>query len=159
MDYVLEEVNGRQVPRKVGLAPEQRGGIEYEFTVVADMSLEPPHVMTISKSRCDVLADRVAPKGRSHELATDFLAWLGTGVQRISQDDVLLLGGMFNAIANKSARAAVKRDFIDTFGVPDNMLSDKLDEAREWIAERVRAATEGPAVQGALGDALHETEQ
>jgi AAA domain-containing protein len=32
--------NGKTVPVKIGLQPEQRNGIEYEFDVVADMDLE-----------------------------------------------------------------------------------------------------------------------
>jgi hypothetical protein len=57
-EYVLEEQvskSGRSivVPKKVGMAPVQRAGMEYEFDVVADMDLE--HVLTISKTRCPAL--------------------------------------------------------------------------------------------------------
>ncbi len=41
-EYVLEERNGRQVPRKVGMAPIQRAGLEYELTVTADLDYEQP---------------------------------------------------------------------------------------------------------------------
>ncbi len=37
------------------------------------------HRLTISKSRCDVLADLVAPKDRIREAAEKFAAWLGEG--------------------------------------------------------------------------------
>ncbi len=36
-EYVIQEVNGKQVPKKIGMAPIQRDGVEYEFDVVADM--------------------------------------------------------------------------------------------------------------------------
>ncbi len=50
-DYVIEtDDKGRKIPRKVGLAPVQRDGIEYEFDIVADMDME--HNMIISKTRC-----------------------------------------------------------------------------------------------------------
>ena len=49
-DYVLEtNEKGKQAPRKVGLAPMMRDGIEYEFTVVFDVMIN--HHATVSKDR------------------------------------------------------------------------------------------------------------
>lgn len=40
-DYVLESNDkGKQTPRKVGLAPIQRDGMEYEFSVVFDVAMD-----------------------------------------------------------------------------------------------------------------------
>ncbi len=50
MEYVLVDKGGKQVPQKLGMAPVQREGMEYEFDVVVDLDLE-GHV-SISKSRC-----------------------------------------------------------------------------------------------------------
>ncbi len=48
MDYVQEkDANGRQ-------------GMEYEFTLVAEMEVD--HSLIISKSRCNLMADQVAKK-------------------------------------------------------------------------------------------------
>lgn len=156
MEYVLEDAsrNGKtiKVPRKVGMAPEQRSGIEYEFTVVADLDLE--HRLTVSKSRCDVLADRVLTNGRSAEGAIDFAAWLNSGVQRITDDEALLLGGLFNAISDKDERTTAKREFVEQFGPPSELLADRHDEAREWITGRIRPAS---VVHGPLAEALDET--
>ena len=55
-DYVLETVNGKQVPKKVGMAPIQREGMEYEFDVVGDLDLA--HTLTITKTRCKPLDGR-----------------------------------------------------------------------------------------------------
>lgn len=61
MEYVLEtNERGQQVPKKVGMAPVQREGLEYEFDVVADMDLA--HILTVSKSRCSKLQDARAVK-------------------------------------------------------------------------------------------------
>lgn len=38
--YDLQDQNGRKVPVKIGLAPVQRDGVEYEFTIVFDLSVE-----------------------------------------------------------------------------------------------------------------------
>ncbi len=49
-DYVMEtNEKGKQVPRKVGMAPIIRDGIEYEFTTVFDMNLD--HYGFTSKDR------------------------------------------------------------------------------------------------------------
>jgi len=77
MEYVLETKDGKSVPRRVGMAPEQRAGIEYEFTVVLDFDLE--HRMLVSKTRCSLLTDVVAPKERVGEWAQRFAAWLQDG--------------------------------------------------------------------------------
>lgn len=80
MEYVLEtNAQGKQQPRKIGMAPEQRAGVEYEFTLVVDMDLE--HRLIVSKSRCDAVADAVATQGRSADVAQTFAAWLGTGAE------------------------------------------------------------------------------
>jgi len=37
VDYVIETVNGKQTPKKVGMAAVQRDGIEYEFDITGTM--------------------------------------------------------------------------------------------------------------------------
>ncbi len=60
-EYVLEQDDkGRQIPRKIGMAPIQRDGLEYEFTVVGDMDHQ--HRFVVSKSRMDAIADAVVTK-------------------------------------------------------------------------------------------------
>lgn len=75
-EYVLEKDDrGRMVPRKVGLAPVQRDGLEYEFTVVMDVNQE--HVASASKDRTKLFAgwyDKITP-----ETGKKLLEWLNTG--------------------------------------------------------------------------------
>jgi AAA domain len=47
---ILDDGNGKKRPVKVGLAPVQRDGVEYEFTTVLDLSVE-GHVATATKDR------------------------------------------------------------------------------------------------------------
>jgi hypothetical protein len=79
-EYVIDQVerNGRTVstPRKVGLAPVQRDGLEYEFSVVGDIDHD--HNYVISKSRCSVLADRVIEKP-GEQIAKVLREWLSDG--------------------------------------------------------------------------------
>lgn len=153
MEYVLEERDsgGRktQVPRKVGMAPEQRAGVEYEFTVVADMDLE--HRLVVSKSRCDVIADKVAPKGRSAEVAQEFAAWLDTGVTPIDDDTAAGIVARIVAVPDEATRGELKRMFNAEFGLVAHLTTDKLPAVEAWLdsalAPFASAATaEPPAV-------------
>lgn len=51
-DYVLTERNGKQVPVKVGMAPVQRDGLEYEFSTVFELQMD--HRAIVSKDRTNL---------------------------------------------------------------------------------------------------------
>lgn len=77
MEYVLEDgPGGKKVPRKVGMAPVQRDGLEYEFTVVGDMDTD--HNLIVTKSRCSALADKVINRPGA-DMAKTLVAWLNDG--------------------------------------------------------------------------------
>ncbi len=71
--YVLTDENGKKVPKKVGLAPVQREGVEYEFTTVLDIAMN--HKAQATKDRTKIFSsgDLVEP---SQELGKRFLAWV-----------------------------------------------------------------------------------
>lgn len=76
-EYVIEQnERGKSVPKKVGLAPVQRDGLEYEFDVVADMDAE--NNLIVSKTRCPALAGAVIAKP-GKEIAETLAAWLTDG--------------------------------------------------------------------------------
>lgn len=76
-EYVIDEdARGKKVPRKVGLKPEQREGIEYEFDVVGDLDLD--NTLTVSKSRIPDLSRAVVPQP-GPELADTIRSWLEDG--------------------------------------------------------------------------------
>jgi hypothetical protein len=76
-EWVLEEdQRGKTMPRKVGMAPIQASGIEYEFDLAGEMDLN--HILSISKSRCPALANTThANPGES--LADTLMLWLTDG--------------------------------------------------------------------------------
>ncbi len=78
-EYVVEEnERGKKVPRKVGLKPEQREGIEYEFDVVGDMDLD--NTLTVTKSRVHTLTKAVIPMP-GEDLAVTIRDWLADGTK------------------------------------------------------------------------------
>jgi RecA/RadA recombinase len=86
-EYVVEtDERGRKVPRKVGLKPEQRDGIEYEFDIVGDLDHE--HTLVLSKSRAAPLSDLVIRKPDAR-FAEAILDWLNAGVPAPTVSDYL----------------------------------------------------------------------
>ena len=80
-EWVLDrdDRTGKTVPRKVGLAPVMRDGIEYEFDVCGEMDQE--NTLKVTKSRCPKLSGGVFPKP-GKELADVLKEWFGSGGAR-----------------------------------------------------------------------------
>ena len=77
-DYVVEiNDKGKAVPKKVGMAPVQREGMDYEFDIVFDIDTE--HRAIVSKTRCAALTDKIFAK-LSTENAKIIRDWLSDGV-------------------------------------------------------------------------------
>lgn len=82
-EYVLElNDKGKQTPRKVGLAPVQREGMEYEFTVMLDVDMS--HHATASKDRTGLF-----PTGKFFKITPytgkELIEWLNQGVEDNSE--------------------------------------------------------------------------
>lgn len=71
-----KDEKGRTVPVKIGLAPVQRDGMEYEFDVVADM--DHVHNFVVSKTRIRTL-DNLVIKEPDESLGGRIREWLETG--------------------------------------------------------------------------------
>jgi hypothetical protein len=74
-EYVQEKDDrGKTIIRKIGLAPVQRDGLEYEFDVYGD--LDQDNNLIIGKTRCSALAGQVIAKP-GKQLAKVLVEWLG----------------------------------------------------------------------------------
>lgn len=71
--HIEKNAQGRNVPVRVGLAPVQRSGIEFEFDVVADMNQQ--HDLTVTATRCSAI-DNVTVNKPGREFFTPVLHWL-----------------------------------------------------------------------------------
>lgn len=79
MEYVQEEdERGKKTIRKVGMAPIQRPGMEYEFDLVCDIDWA--HLMMVSKSRCSAVADMTVEKPGAGFMQP-VIDWLRSGVK------------------------------------------------------------------------------
>jgi AAA domain len=76
-EWIVEkdEKTGKTQPRKVGLQPVMRDGVEYEFDVCGDMDQE--NNLVITKTRCSRLNGKILNKPGS-ELAAILREWLNS---------------------------------------------------------------------------------
>lgn len=78
-EYVLtQDDRGKTTPRKVGMAPQQRDGFEYEFDVFIDMDIDNTGI--VQKTRCPALTGGVFKKPGA-DVADILLAWLSGAPQ------------------------------------------------------------------------------
>lgn len=145
-EYVVEEVNGKKTPRKVGMAPVQRDGLEYEFDVVGDMD---GAELVVTKTRCSALTKAVVLEP-GEKLGETLRAWLTDGVQAPSP-----IQGELRASAPASARTSrgagappTTTPVVVAFGphkgrtaseLSDDELSATIDLAHEKLMEQPSA--------------------
>lgn len=114
-EYLLEQdEKGRMVPRKIGMAPVQRDGMEYEFDIYGSMDWT--HTLTITKSRCPLVADAVSVKPSAGFL-DPVIRWLESGTvieNRPAQSTD-------EATARIQARTAAIRDLLAKLGTRPEM--------------------------------------
>lgn len=79
-EYVLEiNEKGKQQPRRVGLKPIQREGIEHEFDLIGDLDLS--NTLTVTKSRIEGLESGATFHKPGVELAVEVAGFLADGEQ------------------------------------------------------------------------------
>lgn len=99
-DYVLEEYSAgdgktKTRPKKVGLAPIQRDGMEYEFDVVGMLDMD--NNLIIEKTRCSALNGEVIEKP-GENIATTIRDWLSG--ESVTDDDRARLEALGTEIYN-----------------------------------------------------------
>jgi hypothetical protein len=88
MDYSMETNDkGKVAPVKVGLAPVQRDGVEYEFDILADINQK--HILTITKTRYPAL-DGGEYLCAGKELGEEIASWLSVGEEAKAPDPKVL---------------------------------------------------------------------
>ena len=56
-DYVMEDKNGKQIPKKVGVGSQQEKDIEYNYTATFNIDQE-THVATVAKDNTHIFEGR-----------------------------------------------------------------------------------------------------
>lgn len=122
-EYVMEVTDkGKQAPKKVGLAPVQRDGMDYEFTVVLDIDVA-THQATSSKDRTGLFDGQIFKP--TQETGERLLQWLNDGIDAPDYDAIL------NGVEASADTETLKSNYIAAKELlPEHLLS-KLDSAKK----------------------------
>ena len=135
-DYVqVVNEKGRSEIRKVGMAPVQRDGMDYEFSVVFDLNSE--HTVTVSKDRTS-LFDGQSFK-LSAEIGSTLLDWLNSGKDIPSPQEL------------SEMKQAVYREYLSFFKGDKQAVQSAILEvtegrgSKDWTLEDIQALQEDVA--------------
>jgi hypothetical protein len=124
MEYVQEEgPDGKINIKKVGMAPIQRPGMEYEFDVVCDIDWS--HILKVSKSRCSAVSDMVVEKP-GPGFVRPIIEWLESGVAQPIVPQSNPGAAIDSAVENVSDSTLTFDDLLNQFGV-DKVMSVMAD--------------------------------
>jgi hypothetical protein len=117
-EYAMEkdDKTGKTSVKKLGLAPVQREGIEYEFTVVFDISAD--HYAKATKDRTNMFKDEVFLADEI--IGERLMGWLNSG-----KDDV----------------NALKREIIGQFERLEIAMPAERSQAKEFVTKAVWSLT------------------
>jgi hypothetical protein len=73
----VDDGRGKKSPQRVGLAPEQGKGVEYEFDLLVEISTE--HIANVIKDRTGRFQDKLLDKP-GEDFGRDLAAWLADGI-------------------------------------------------------------------------------
>lgn len=78
-EYSIEKDGERTVIKKMGMAPVQREGVDYEFDIVLDVD-QASHTATASKDRTTLFNNRIVKINK--QVGEDILNWMKSGVSK-----------------------------------------------------------------------------
>jgi hypothetical protein len=103
MEYMQTEDNGKKKVEKVGLAPVQRDGLTYDFTIVFDVAMD--HLTQVSKDRTGIFADKIFKI--SEDTGETIKKWIESGAaNELERSNAGSLPGPPTAVAGISEPAA-----------------------------------------------------
>lgn len=157
-EYV-EEINastGKKQRRKIGLAPVQREGLEFEFDLVAYM--DDDNNLLVDKSRCPSYTGKIIPKPKASDFDV-FRDWLQGAKVPVyvtrEQAEELHYSSRARGISNGALLSYLGVDRLSALAL------DRLADARAWIAAQpdVRpshSSVPTPAAPAKTFDEAHE---
>ena len=145
-EYVYETNDkGKVEPRKVGMAPVQRPGMEYEFDVYGSMDWS--HIMTITKSRCRSIDGLIVAKPGGSFMGP-VRAWLENGTPaetkvvtpRIGDEQLAEVARLLNELGWSLDK--IKQDFPKRYGTTElpQLSRDQGESLVKSLAAQLAAA-------------------
>ena len=138
-DYAMfQNERGKTEIRKVGLAPVQRDGMDYEFTIVFDLSME--HTVTVSKDRTGLFDRQVFEI--TPETGKRLREWLDSGAEREPDANDI-----------RTAINRLYRGYLEVFGNDSSAAQAAMQEvtngraSREWTQEDMKNLSDDLALR------------
>lgn len=153
MAYSVDE-SGK--PTKVGLAPIQRAGFEYQLDVIGDIDLG--HSLFISKSRFNELADRRYPPGQTVQVADAILSELERA-EPLADESVLKQIADEVKKLDPTRRAEVRAAAAERFGPSNRLTVSEAQKALAWFQEQAAQVPDDPSELFDADDELESLDQ
>lgn len=159
-EYVLEtNEKGKQEPRRVGMAPIQRAGMEYEFGIYG--SLDWSHILTVTKSRCSAVQNAVVVKP-GPEFMRPIMDWLERGqaaplaapqLLRTTDEQLRRISELLAAAGMDMDRA--RREHLRRYAVGElvDLKPDQADDLIKRLERTTRPLTAKPSLAQPPGPA------
>lgn len=133
-DYqLIENSSGKSVPQKMGLAPIQREGVEYEFTTVFDIQMS--HKAQSSKDRTELFTGEIFQV--TEETGKKIMDWCKSGrsAKEIKQESRMPVSAEIERLLPLIKDEESRKKAYTIFGNCDNMndLMRVLNRAKEII--------------------------
>ncbi|MFN7976371.1 MAG: ATP-binding protein [Acidobacteriota bacterium] len=147
-EYVIEDDDrGKKVPRRVGIGPVQRDGLEYEFDVVGDMDLD--NTLVVTKTRCRSLSGAVVRKP-TVQLGLTLAAWLQQGepVPTVEPETVSRMRELLDALPGAEAPVLSRLQIARL----EDMPADKATHVMGWLESKLPKATPPATTSNPLGE-------
>lgn len=132
-EYVTETVNGKAVPRKVGLGTVSRDGTDFEFDVMLELGVG--GTINVGKTRCNALDGCQFMREDIPKIAEKLRSWLAEGAPLTAVD--LMLDRIKFAKDEGALRALV--DVVKAMPIEDRKRIESV-----WKARRQELSTVTP---------------
>lgn len=133
---VVEDERGKKAPKRIGLAPIQRQGLEYEFTCVLDLAVD-SHIASASKDRTSLFDGHnfIITQETGKLLAE----WLDSGDDPVEKPDPY--ADWKEAIRQCESMADLSKLWGELTTEQRTALADAKDERKDALAQAAQAAT------------------
>ena len=140
-EYILETNDkGKQQPKKVGMAPVQREGMEYEFTVMLDVDMG--HIASASKDRTSLFDGQFFKIEK--KTGETLLEWLENGVvpalsESVKADFLLTIN---EAETEDALKTAYTKAYKAAKAINDKTAMDAFEKSKDARKAALQPTTE-----------------
>ena len=150
-EWTTVDNNGKKTPQRVGLAPEQGKGVEYEFDLLVEISTE--HIANVIKDRTGKFQDKLLDKP-GEEFGKQLAAWLAEGVptQPAKPEVRAAATASVPALMTKASKAIAAADSTDAIAACrkriDQYLADGTFTTDQWSALTDQLDARSASIEG-----------